>query len=189
MALSYGYVETIGFIGALEAADAMLKAAKVELVQRTEIGSGLVTVVIEGQLGAVQSAVDAGCVAAERVGQLVSSNVIPRPYTDADFFSVSHNKTKKSSVTEKAKTPAAPLPVSVPKKQSSETKTKIKTIKSVSDSQDIIVSILQKVRKEGASLKEISKILEMDQAATRVILKELLDKEIIEKIQQKYYLI
>ena len=86
MLLSYGYIETLGFIAAVEAADAMLKAAQVKLLQKREIGSGLVTVIVEGELGAVQSAVDAGCVAAERVGQLISSNVIPRPYTDTNFF-------------------------------------------------------------------------------------------------------
>jgi len=74
-----GMVETKGFVGAVEAADAMVKAANVTLVGRENIGSGLVTVMVRGDVGAVKAAVDAGAAAAKRVGELYSVHVIPRP--------------------------------------------------------------------------------------------------------------
>ena len=74
-----GMVETKGFVGAVEAADAMVKAANVKLVGREKIGSGLVTVMVRGDVGAVKSAVDAGAAATKRVGELYSVHVIPRP--------------------------------------------------------------------------------------------------------------
>ena len=75
-----GMVETKGLVGAIEAADAMLKAANVELVGMKKIGSGLVTVMVRGDVGAVKAAVDAGAAAAERVGVVISTHVIPRPH-------------------------------------------------------------------------------------------------------------
>lgn len=75
---SYGFVETIGFVGSIEAADAMIKAANIEVVAQEKIGGGYVTTVIKGDVGAVKAAVDAGTEAAQRVGQVVSSHVIPR---------------------------------------------------------------------------------------------------------------
>lgn len=74
-----GMVETRGFVGAIEAADAMVKAANVTLIGRENIGSGLVTVMVKGDVGAVKAAVDAGAAAAKRVGELYSVHVIPRP--------------------------------------------------------------------------------------------------------------
>jgi len=186
MSLSYGYIETLGFIAAVEAADAMLKAAKVNLIQKKEIGLGLVTIIVEGELGAVQASVDAGCVAAERVGRLISSNVIPRPYTDAGFFfsfPVNEEMNACGIIP-----PSVELSSNNENKQSPKEKTKEKKVKNTNP-ENMIISALKKVRKEGATLKELSGILQMDQAATRILLKELLDKEIIEKIQQKYYLI
>lgn len=76
---SYGFIETKGFVGSIEAADAMVKAANVELVGQLEIGGGYVTVIIKGDVGAVKAAVDAGAEAAQRVGEVVSVHVIPRP--------------------------------------------------------------------------------------------------------------
>lgn len=79
-----GMIETKGLIGAIEAADAMVKAANVVLVGTEKIGSGLVTVMVRGDVGAVKAAVDAGIASAERVGTVVSSYVIPRPHTDVE---------------------------------------------------------------------------------------------------------
>ena len=79
-----GMVETKGLVGAIEAADAMLKAANVELVGNEKIGSGLVTVMVRGDVGAVKASVDAGAAAAERVGELVSIHVIPRPHDEVE---------------------------------------------------------------------------------------------------------
>lgn len=79
-------IETRGFIGAVEAADAMVKAANVKLVGKTQIGAGLVTVIVRGDVGAVKAATDAGAAAAERVGELVSVHVIPRPHEDVELI-------------------------------------------------------------------------------------------------------
>jgi len=79
-----GVVETKGLVGAIEAADAMVKAANVALVGTEKIGSGLVTVMVRGDVGAVKASVDAGAAAAERVGQVVSTHVIPRPHKDVE---------------------------------------------------------------------------------------------------------
>jgi ethanolamine utilization protein EutM len=79
-----GMIETRGLVGAIEAADAMLKAANVLLQGKENIGSGLVTVMVRGDVAAVQAAVDAGAAAAKRVGELHSVHVIPRPHTEVE---------------------------------------------------------------------------------------------------------
>jgi len=79
-----GLVETRGFIPAIEAADAMVKAANVQLVGTERVGSGLVTVIVRGDVGAVKAGTDAGAAAAEKVGELVSVHVIPRPHSDVE---------------------------------------------------------------------------------------------------------
>ena len=81
-----GMVETKGLVGAIEAADAMLKAANVELVGNEKIGSGLVTVMVRGDVGAVKSAVEAGSNAAGRIGELIATHVIPRPHNDVEMI-------------------------------------------------------------------------------------------------------
>jgi len=79
-----GLIETRGLVGAIEAADAMVKAAQVELLGKEGVGGGLVTVMVRGDVGAVKAATDAGAAAAEKVGELVSVHVIPRPHTDVE---------------------------------------------------------------------------------------------------------
>ena len=79
-----GMVETRGLTAAIEAADAMTKAAEVTLVGTEKIGSGLVTVMVRGDVGAVKAAVEAGSDAASRLGELVATHVIPRPHTDVE---------------------------------------------------------------------------------------------------------
>ena len=79
-----GMIETRGLIGAIEAADAMVKAANVSLVGKEKIGSGLVTVMVRGDVGAVKAAVDAGAAAAKRVGELYGVHVIPSPHADVE---------------------------------------------------------------------------------------------------------
>ena len=79
MRISYGFIETKGYVAALEAADAMVKAAQVEVIKWRKSGGALVMVVVRGELGACRAAVDAGIVAAERVGELVSATVLPNP--------------------------------------------------------------------------------------------------------------
>lgn len=79
-----GMIETKGLVGAVEAADAMAKAANVALIGYEKIGSGLVTVMVRGDVGAVKAAVDAGVAAASNVGEVVSQHVIPRPHSDTE---------------------------------------------------------------------------------------------------------
>ena len=79
---SLGLIETRGLTAAIEAADAMLKAANVEIVGSEKIGSGLVTVIVKGDVGAVKAATEVGAEAAQRVGELVAVHVIPRPHGD-----------------------------------------------------------------------------------------------------------
>ena len=79
-----GMIETKGLVGSVEAADAMVKAANVRLIGKVQVGGGLVTVMVRGDVGAVQAAVDAGAAAASRVGELISTHVIPRPHEDVE---------------------------------------------------------------------------------------------------------
>ncbi|SKA72165.1 BMC domain-containing protein [Desulfobaculum bizertense] len=79
-----GMIETKGLVGAVEAADAMVKAANVELIGREQVGGGLVTVLVRGDVGAVKAATDAGAAAADRVGELISIHVIPRPHSEVE---------------------------------------------------------------------------------------------------------
>lgn len=81
-----GLIETRGLVGAIEAADAMVKAAKVTLIGKEHVGGGLVTVMVRGDVGAVKAATDAGAAAAEKVGELKSVHVIPRPHADVEMI-------------------------------------------------------------------------------------------------------
>lgn len=81
-----GMIETKGLVGAIEAADAMVKAANVHLVGRELVGGGLVAVMVRGDVGAVKAAVDAGAAAAKRVGDLISVHVIPRPHGEVEMI-------------------------------------------------------------------------------------------------------
>ena len=82
--IALGMIETRGLIGSIEAADAMVKAADVTLIGKVHVGGGLVTVMVRGEVGAVKAAVDAGAAAAQRVGNLISQHVIPRPHGEVE---------------------------------------------------------------------------------------------------------
>lgn len=84
MRKALGMIETKGLVGMVEASDAMVKAANVELVGYEKIGSGYVTTMVRGDVGAVKAAVEAGASAAARVGELVSTHVIPSPHEDVE---------------------------------------------------------------------------------------------------------
>ena len=79
-----GMVETRGLVASIEAADAMVKAANVELIGAEKIGSGLVSVMVRGDVGAVKAAVEAGASSASKLGELVATHVIPRPHADVE---------------------------------------------------------------------------------------------------------
>ena len=84
--IALGMIETKGLVGAVEAADAMVKAANVNLIGSEYVGGGYVTVMVRGDVGAVKAATDAGAAAAKRVGELVSVHVIPRPHTEVEMI-------------------------------------------------------------------------------------------------------
>lgn len=84
--IALGMVETKGLVGAVEAADAMVKAANVTLLGSEYVGGGYVTVMVRGDVGAVKAATDAGAAAAKRVGELVSVHVIPRPHSEVEMI-------------------------------------------------------------------------------------------------------
>ena len=81
-----GMIETKGLVGSVEAADAMVKAANVHLIGKVHVGGGLVTVMVRGDVGAVKAATDAGAAAAQRIGELISVHVIPRPHSDVEII-------------------------------------------------------------------------------------------------------
>ncbi len=89
--IALGMVETKGLVGSIEAADAMVKAANVSLIGKVHVGGGLVTVMVRGDVGAVKAATDAGAAAAQRVGELISVHVIPRPHEDLEAILPSLN--------------------------------------------------------------------------------------------------
>ena len=84
--IALGMIETRGIVGAIEAAEAMCKAAKVTLLGKEKSGDALITVLVRGEVGAVKAATDAGAAAANRVGELVAVHVIPRPAVDLEGF-------------------------------------------------------------------------------------------------------
>lgn len=110
MQLALGLIETKGLIGAIEAADAMAKAADVKIINKEKSTAALITIKIEGEVAAVKSAIDAGAAAAQRVGQLVASHIIPRPHSDIDFI-ITQTEKVSSPEPDKAKKVKSPKTV------------------------------------------------------------------------------
>ena len=111
MQQALGLIETRGLIGAIEAADAMVKAARVKFLGRQKVKGGLVAVMVSGDVGAVKAAVDAGAAACKRVGILVSSHVIPRPHDDIDAMIPSGFEVKTGSEKKKSQPKTSPKKV------------------------------------------------------------------------------
>jgi ethanolamine utilization protein EutM len=103
-----GLIETRGLVAAIEAADAMVKSANVRLMGRQQVGRGLVTVMVRGDVGAVKAAVEAGSEAARRVGDLVSVHVIPRPHADVEDLLTDQKGKRKGKAAVKAAPKATP---------------------------------------------------------------------------------
>ena len=108
MQKALGLIETKGLVGAIEAADAMVKAAKVKFLGRQKVKGGLVAVMVAGDVGAVKAAVDAGAAARSRVGLVVSSHVIPRPNDDIDIMIPAGPELDKAPAAKKPRKKAAP---------------------------------------------------------------------------------
>jgi len=113
MSEALGMIETKGFVGLVEASDAMVKAARVELVGYERIGGGYVTTIVRGDVAAVKAAVEAGSRAAEKVGQLVSVHVIPRPHANVDAVLPlgRNNETTNTTNTARGNTTSARAPL------------------------------------------------------------------------------
>jgi ethanolamine utilization protein EutM len=111
MQKALGLIETSGLVGAIEAADAMVKAAKVKFLGRQKVKGGLVAVMVAGDVGAVKAAVDAGAAACKQVGKLISAHVIPRPHDDIDMMIPAEPEIEKVSETKKK-----PPPKTAPRK-------------------------------------------------------------------------
>lgn len=187
MSQSYGFVETQGLVGSIEAADAMLKAARVRLVQKREIGFGLVTVIIEGELGAVQAAVDAGKEAALRIGQFITCHVIANPFSDTERLVMQKLGLNKTGNSEKKVENASRVNAPVVKKTDQKKKENKPLESSTEQPEKEKIMALLKSNKKGATLDFIAASLNLDVAQTRVLLKQLIDQQIIEKVQQRYY--
>lgn len=166
---SLGFIETRSFIGAIEASDAMVKAADVRLENYFKIGGALVTVVVRGDLGSCLAAVDAGKEAAEKVGELISSNVIARPFEDTNnLVSIMLSSSKRHK--------------NIIKKNNS-------ADKKVEKERKLENEILIHLKKtDGMSLVQIAKVIIIEKSELRVILKGMIDKNQIEKAGTKYYI-
>ncbi len=183
MKVSYGFVETRGFVAAILAADAMVKAASVELVPYRKIGAAYVTVVVRGELGACQAAVEAGVRAAEQAGQLVSYHIIANPYEDTEHQLETPKPTKPKGPKGRrgAKAPGTKPKVQNRKKASTATRAS----KPLTDAQQILNYLQDKP--DGLTLNDLSSLLKQPAQAVRLLLKQLMDQGKIEKIQQKYF--
>ncbi len=170
-----GMIETRGFVAAIEAADAMLKAANVKLLSREKVGGALVTVFVEGDVGAVKAAVDAGAAAAERVGDLVSVHVIARPHNDIGNVL----KSKKVAPIKAPETPPVTETV-VAETPVQETAIAVVEVPAVTESyteQSLGEMTVASLRKLARSIPEIG----MDKQAIRDAKKDILITQILEK--------
>ncbi len=171
MKVSYGFIETRGYIAAVVAADAMVKAAKVELLNFRKVGAAFVTIIVKGDLAACQAAVSAGTEAAKRIGHLVSSHIIANPYEDTQAMMESKPKGSGKGRGKKKRqlkdSPAKPAAQASPA--------------------ELILHYL-KTKKQGTTLKDLAALLKKSNAEVRVLIKQLMDQGKIEKIQQKYFL-
>ncbi len=184
MKASYGFVETRGYVAAIVAADAMVKAARVELIPYRKIGAALVTVVVRGELGACQAAVQAGEAAARAIGEFVSSNIIPNPYDDTEHM-LTPDRPNPAPV--KSPPKAAPKTRTKPKRKPASAKAKPEQPKVRPQAPEEKLTIIIKSKKQGVTLKELETLLQKPAAEIRLLLKELMDAGVVEKIQQKYY--
>jgi len=191
MKFSYGFIETRGYVAAIEAADAMAKAADVELVRWRKSGGALVVVIIRGELGACKAAVDAGSVAANRIGQLVSAHIIPNPFEDTETLVTRYldGKKKKQQAASVVSASDPVSPVKVKRKKSSKSPFKSTTpVKKPSMPKEKLLFLLASKR-EGFTLKQIAEELHEAENMVRKMLKKMMDQQLVEKVQKRYFII
>jgi ethanolamine utilization protein EutM len=161
---SLGFIETRTLTGAIEASDAMVKTARVKLLNNFRIGGALVTVVVQGELAACMAAVDAGKAAAERVGELIASHVIARPFRDTDDLVLSMISEKKDPGNKKE---------NIKEEQP--------------DLENRIITNLKETN--GVTVNRLSELTGTDLAETRKALKKLIDEKRVEKLGSKYFIL
>ena len=170
---SLGFVETRSYIGAIEASDAMVKAAQVHLLNFFRTGGALVTVVVKGDLASCLAAVDAGKEAAIKVGELISSNVIARPFGDTydlvNIFIVGKRK-KGNEKNIKQK----------------ETKIEKKSDNKKKFTEEDIIILLKD--SNGMSLEKLFEVAGLDKPELRRFLKRMIDEDLVEKAGTKYFI-
>lgn len=231
MSFSYGFVETRGYVAAIEAADAMVKTAKVDIIKWRKAGGALVMVIVKGELDACRAAVDAGSAAADRIGELVSANVIPNPYGDTSLLIEQYlggrkkkQQAKKPSQIQKKKAAhvspkveEARKQVPAPKKSkpvSRKTRTAQPTIKKPAltktkpttkskvastktarpkkgasfSPQERLLSLIT-VTPAGITVNQLAEEFNKPVAKVRQLIKKLMDRNVIEKVQKRYFII
>ena len=168
---SLGFVETKSYVGLIEASDAMVKAANVQLINSFRIGSALVTVVVKGDLASCLSAVEAGKSAAMKVGELVTANVIARPFEDTNYL-VDDLISKDKGNTK-----------SVKKTDNDKFKPEVS-----GQTESLELLIIESIKKsDGLNISEISHETQTDRSEVRIILKKLINENKIEKVGPKYF--
>jgi microcompartment protein CcmL/EutN len=188
-----GLVETRGFVGATEAADAMVKAAQVVIEKREYAEGGLVTILVRGDVAAVKAATDAGAVAAARVGELVSVHVIPRPHDATDLLvgvlpgdrrigtypirSASSGRTRSSAAKRKG--------ASGPGKAAATSRREPSPANG--DLRERLLRAIRRAGAEGITLPDLGEALGAEWRRLILPVKGLLDEGRIEKVESRYY--
>lgn len=182
---SLGFIETRTLVGAIEASDAMVKAANVKLVNDYRIGAALVTVVVKGSLADCYAAVDAGKEAALKIGELISAHVIARPFKDTNNLVNSMIIPNKENNTEhKEKTIAEGKKTRDKKENRNEIKYKSIDDKDVSGKK--VYDAIQ--TSEGIDINKLSEKTGIMKSELRIILKQMIDESKIEKAGNKYFI-
>lgn len=189
-------VETRGFVGATEAADAMVKAAAVEIEKREYAEGGLVTILVRGDVAAVKAATDAGAVAAARVGELVAVHVIPRPHDATDLlvdvlpgdrkigtYPIGHRLGGRPGRKAGRAAPTRPRGAGAARKEAA-------TAPSGAANGELQARCLREIRRAGSAgitLPELGAALGTEWRRLIAPVKELLDESAIEKVESRYY--
>jgi len=187
-----GLIETRGFVGATEAADAMSKAAAVEFVKREYSQAGLVTILVRGDVAAVKAATDAGAVAAAKVGELVSVHVIPRPHQATEQLidvlpqSPAIGAYPIGQRSKPSPEPAAPVKPTVAPSTEVTTKPAAKPV-SVTDLEARCLTAIRRAGEQGISLPDLGIALGTEWRRLIGPVKQLLDRGAIEKVESRYY--
>jgi hypothetical protein len=190
-----GMIETRGFIGATEAADAMVKAAEVEIEKREYAEGGLVTILVRGDVAAVKAATDAGAVAAARVGELVSVHVIPRPHDATDLLVGVLPGDRRIGTYPIRNAPAGRSGAPRGRGESRETAATRRPTNASRREQppangDLRERLLREIRRvggDGITLPELGEALGSEWRRLILPVKALLDEGRIEKVESRYY--